>query len=222
MLTFSAEPPMTLSLDRQLIYPESDGQPMADNTEQFKWIVLLKENLECLFAENPQVFVAGDLLWYPVEGQPQIRVAPDVFVALGRPKGKRGSYRQWEEDNLPPQVVFEILSPSNRAKEMILKLQFYDRYGVSEYYIYDPQNNELTGLHRQDNQLTLIQNLSTWTSPLLGIKFELMPETLQVYYPDGRRFLTTVELNQEMTREKQRGDRLAAKLQALGIDPDTI
>jgi hypothetical protein len=32
---------MTLALDREIVYPESDGQPMADNTEQFKWIVLL-------------------------------------------------------------------------------------------------------------------------------------------------------------------------------------
>jgi Uma2 family endonuclease len=78
---------MTLSLERDIIYPDSDGQPMADNTEQFQWIVLLKENLECLFADNPNVFVAGDLLWYPVEGRPDIRVAPDVFVVLGRVEG---------------------------------------------------------------------------------------------------------------------------------------
>jgi hypothetical protein len=42
---------------------------MADNTEQFNWIMKIKENLECLFAKRPDVFVAGDLLWYPVEGQ---------------------------------------------------------------------------------------------------------------------------------------------------------
>ncbi len=43
-------------------YPESDGQPMADNTLQFQWIVLIKENLETLFRDRPDVFVAGDLL----------------------------------------------------------------------------------------------------------------------------------------------------------------
>lgn len=51
------------------------------------------------------------LLWYPVESHPEIRTAPDVLVVFGRPKGHRGSYKQWEEDNIPPQVVFEILSP---------------------------------------------------------------------------------------------------------------
>jgi Uma2 family endonuclease len=187
---------MTLSLERQIIYADSDGQPMADNTKQFRWIVLLKENLECLFAENSQVFVAGDLLWYPVEGKPEIRVAPDVFVVFGRTKGDRGSYRQWQEDNIPPQVVFEILSPGNTLKEMLKKQQFYDRYGVEEYYIYDPERNELTGLQRLEGNLAVIEEIKDWTSPRLGIRFLLTSETLEVYYPDGSPFLTTIELKQ--------------------------
>jgi len=27
-----------------------DGQPMTNNTEQYRWIVIIKENLEILFA----------------------------------------------------------------------------------------------------------------------------------------------------------------------------
>ncbi|MBD2652581.1 Uma2 family endonuclease [Synechocystis sp. FACHB-383] len=185
---------MTAALDRQIVYPDSDGQPMADNTKQFSWIVLLKENLECLFADNPDVFVAGDLLWYPVEGKPEIRVAPDVLVALGRPKGDRGSYRQWQEDNQPPQVVFEMLFPGNRLKEMNKKRDFYDFYGVEEYYVYDPDNNELVGLQRWQGKLTVIDEVEHWTSPLLGIHFELTPDDLKIFYPDRRPFLSTVAL----------------------------
>jgi Uma2 family endonuclease len=92
-----------------IIYPESDGKPIADNTKQFELIVEIKKGLNLLFINNPQVFVAGDLFWYPVEGQSKIVTAPDVMVAVGRPKGDRGSYKQWEEDNIAPQVVFEIL-----------------------------------------------------------------------------------------------------------------
>jgi hypothetical protein len=47
----------------EIVYPESDGKPMADNTKQFTWIVKIKENLEVLFKSNPDVFVAGDLFW---------------------------------------------------------------------------------------------------------------------------------------------------------------
>jgi Uma2 family endonuclease len=97
----------------KVYYPDSDGQPMADNTKQFRWIVTIKENLDLLFAADPNVFVAGDLLWYPVEGDNTIRNAPDAMVVFGRPKGDRGSYQQWKEDNIPPQVVFDVSTPLN-------------------------------------------------------------------------------------------------------------
>jgi hypothetical protein len=51
-----------------IIYPDNNGEPMSNNTEQFRLIVEIKENLELLFADDPNVFVAGDLVWYPVEG----------------------------------------------------------------------------------------------------------------------------------------------------------
>ena len=82
-------------------YPDSDGKPLAENTKQLRWIVTLFGNLSALFRSSPTVFVAGDNLWYPVEGHPEIRVAPDVYVVFGRPKGDRGSYKQWEEDGIP-------------------------------------------------------------------------------------------------------------------------
>ncbi len=218
---------MSVSLNREIIYPDSDGQPMADNTKQFRWIVLIKENLELLFAEELEVFVAGDLLWYPVEGHPEIRVAPDAMVVFGRPKGDRGSYRQWEEDNIAPQVVFEILSPGNRLKEMARKLQFYQRYGVEEYYVYDPDDNELEGFQRQEGNLELIEEINGWVSPKLGIKFVMTTETLEIYRPDGRKFLSSLELEQQRQKEaqraeqaNQRAEQLAAQLRALGIDPE--
>ena len=204
---------MNVAINRSLTYPDSDGQPMADNTKQFRWIVLIKENLELLFANEPEIFVAGDLLWYPVEGHPEIRVAPDAMVVFGRPKGDRGSYRQWEEDNIAPQVVFEILSPGNRLREMTRTWEFYDRYGVEEYYIYDPTDNELEGMQRQEGRLRVIPEMDHWISPKLGIKFVPTPETLEVYRADGRKFLSTLEL-------EQRAEKLAAQLRALGVEPE--
>lgn len=197
---------MTLSIDRTIIYPERDGQPMSDNTKQFRWIVLLKENLDCLFAEDPTVFVAGDLLWYPVEGSPEIRVAPDAMVVFGRPKGDRGSYRQWQEWDVAPQVVFEVLSPGNTYQEMRRKLKFYDRYGVEEYYVYDPDDNELTGFVRSADGLTALPEMRDWVSPRLGIRFAWTSEELAIYDPNGQRFLTTIELAEQMKQEQQRAE----------------
>jgi Uma2 family endonuclease len=211
---------MTLSAEPELVYPDSDGQPMADNTLQFRWIVLIKENLECLFANNPDVFIAGDLLWYPVEGRPEIRVAPDAMVVFGRPKGDRGSYRQWQEDSIAPQVVFEILSPGNTSAEMTRKLSFYDRYGVEEYYIYDPEPKRFSGFIRQGGTLTAIDPIQNWVSPRLGIRYLLTAETLEIYTPQGEPFRTTLELTEQLNQEKLRADKLAAQLRALGIEPN--
>ncbi|MCS6782325.1 MAG: Uma2 family endonuclease [Gloeomargarita sp. SKYBB_i_bin120] len=213
---------MTTTAKPTVIYPERDGRPMADNTLQFRWIVLIKENLEWLFAERSDVFVAGDLLWYPVEGHPEIRTAPDVMVVFGRPKGERGSYRQWEEDNIPPQVVFEILSPGNRLTEMVKKLDFYERYGVEEYYIYDPQINEGSGLVRRGLELEPLESLDGWVSPRLGIRFACQPDELVIYTPTGERFKTMVEWVQQVEQERQRAERLAAYLRSQGIDPEKI
>ena len=230
---------ITSKTSTDIIYPDSDGQPMADNTKQFQWIVTIKENLEILFASQSNVFVAGDLLWYPVSGE-TIRQAPDVSVVFGRPKGDRGSYKQWEEENIPVQVVFEILSPGNTLKEMAKKLRFYERYGVEEYYIYDPDKNDLNGWLRtqesEQNRLEVIEEINTWVSPRLGIRFHLTPQTLEIYRPDGEKFLTSVELAQQREQERQRADNaetqlleerqryqdLLKKLQEKGIDPEQL
>lgn len=213
----------------EIIYPDSDGKQMADNTLQFRWITTIKTNLDWLFADNPQVFVAGDLLWYPVEGDNKKRVAPDAMVVFGREKGDRGSYQQWKEDNIPPQVVFEILSPGNTAKEMYSKLLFYQCYGVEEYYIYDPDINELTGFVRRNNILEIIENIDSWVSPRLGIRFELNQPELNIYHPNGDPFSTYNEEKQKVLvekeraeKEKERADKLEAKLRELGINLDDI
>jgi Uma2 family endonuclease len=192
--------------DDFVIYPESDGKPMADNTIQFRWIVYIKENLEIMFATNPDVFIAGDLLWYPIKGSDKKRCAPDAMVVFGRPKGDRGSYLQWEEGNIAPQVVFEILSPSNTRQEMENKLDFYDNNGVEEYYFYDPYKNNLQGWLRSNKNLKKIPNINGWVSPRLQITFRLTASTLEIYRPDGRKFLTSIELEERAERERQRAD----------------
>ncbi len=231
------------SVNPDLFYPENDGKPMSDNTEQFRWIVIIKENLEILFAEAPDVFIAGDLLWYPVEGDNKTRQAPDAMVVVGRPKGKRGSYQQWKEANIPPQVAFEILSPRNTKREMAEKRKFYETYGVEEYYLYDPDRLRLSGWRRQGGSLVPISVMEGWVSPRLGIRFTQASGDLEIYHPNGQRFLSSVELAQQSEAERLRAEaerlrsdaaerersaasdraqQLAAYLRSIGVDPDQI
>ncbi len=198
-------------LKEEIIYPDSDGQPMSDNTKQFRYIVTTQGGLDALFQNDPNVFVAGDLLWYPIQGDNKTRIAPDVMVVFGRPKGDRGSYQQWREDNIPPQVVFEILSPGNTAKEMIKKYKFYERYRVEEYYLYDTNSGELTGWLRSGEELEEIEEMLGWVSPRLGIRFELSDTELVLYYPDGQRFASYVELAQQREIDRQRAEEAEAR-----------
>jgi hypothetical protein len=139
-----------------------------------------------------------------VEGHPDIRTGPDVLVVFGRPRGDRGSYRQWEEDNVPLTVVFEILSPSNTVREMAGKLTFYDEHGVEEYYQYDPDHNHLVVYRRGVEALRRDWKVNGYVSPRLGIRFDLSGPEMKVFYPDGRPFLTFEEIAAGRTQAEQR------------------
>jgi Uma2 family endonuclease len=247
MSTFFRAPPRP-----EIVYPDSDGQPMAENTLQFEWIVTIKGGLEATFRHRPDVFVAGDLLWYPLEGRPEIRTAPDVMIVLGRPPGYRDSYKQWGEDNIAPQVVFEIVLPRHQVKEVVRKIQFYEKYGVEEYYMYDPHSGDLAGWWRLQGNLEEIPDMAGFVSPLLQICFEPGegPDNLKILDSQGEPFATYVELVEqreaeriradEATRraddeakrsqeeakgadaERLRADRLTQRLRELGVESDSL
>jgi hypothetical protein len=88
------------------------------------------------------------------------------------------------------------------------KFQFYETSGVEEYYIYDPDTNELSGWLRNGDVLAAIPKMDGWTSPRLGIRFEL-GGTLVIRSPDGSPFLTAEELFQlrdRLTRERDKAE----------------
>jgi Uma2 family endonuclease len=206
---------MIQKLDPDLIeYPSHDGKPMAENTLQFEWISTVKNGIEGAFVHDPDVFVCGDCLWYPVRGEPGICTAPDTMVVFGRPKEHRLSYKQWLEGNIPPQVVFEILSPGNRTQEMLDKFDFYETYGVEEYYLYDPDERSLRGWIRQNDQFEGIENVeSGWVSPRMGLTIQVDDE-LTILKPNGKPVLSyhnllmqSNKLEQQTEEEKKRADK---------------
>jgi hypothetical protein len=233
--------------DTEIVYPESDGKPMADNTLQWDWMVKIVGELRGLFA-GQDVFVAGDLFWYPVPGNPKAVIAPDALVVFGRPPGYRGSYKQWEEGGIAPQVVFDVLSPNNTDDELEAKLDFYERYGVEEYYFIDPYEEQYEAFVRRGDRLrsVLRRKLNGFISPRLGVRFQT-DGGLKLFAPDGREFQTREEREQEILEElrktalafedersraieeSRRADAehrakelLAAKLRELGVDPDSV
>jgi Uma2 family endonuclease len=228
------------AVEPEVVYPESDGKPMAEGDLQYRAIVTLQGGLDDLFRDVPDVIVKADMFWYPVRGEPGVCIAPDVFVIFGRPKGDRGSYQQWVEGGVAPHVVFEVRSPSNRDAEMAAKLRFYDRHGVDEYYVYDPQGRTFDGYRRDAaGDLVRLADADGYTSPRLGVRFDLADELI-VTRPDGLRFLTYLELGDAaaaqarraaeaaaaLRREREatarRDEIIRANLRAAGIDPGTV
>jgi Uma2 family endonuclease len=197
---------MSVSPSPLIEYPCSDGKPMSDNTKQARWIFTLFGGLLAEFRDRADVFVAADNLWYPVEGEPQIRVAPDVYVVFGRPKGDRMSYLQWQEDNIPLTVVFEVLSPSNSVREMDEKLQFYDEHGVQEYYSYNPDTNELKVWIRGRATLARARFKDRFFSPRMGICFDLTGPEMRVFQSNGDAFLTYDQLKTLQEQETRRAE----------------
>lgn len=213
------KPELTLE---EIGYPESDGKPMAENTVQYRWLTRIKDGLEARFKHDPQAFVAGDLFWYPVKGQSQINQAPDVMVAIGWPKGDRGSYKQWGEDGVAPQVVFEIWSPSNTKEDKAEKFAFYDYFGVEEYYTYDPDAKAMAGWLRQGERLGLIPEMNEWKSPRLGVTFRRVESEWNLYHPNGEPFEDYVDLYTDREAERAAKEAAWAKLRELGIDPEKL
>ncbi len=210
--------------EEDALYPDSDGQPRGDSSLQFNWITRITDCLISLFARDENVFVAGDHFWYPVEGRPDIRTAPDTMVVFGRPKGDRYSYRQWREDDVAPQVVFEIWSYSTRPGDKEWKLEFYDRYGVEEFYAHDPRPGcqTMEGWLRQESKLVEIEEMNDWISPRLEVKFERAKDEWNLFLPDGEPFLDYDQIYWLREAERAAKEAAWAKLRELGIDPEKL
>lgn len=130
-----------LPLEREIEYPTSDGQPMAETTLHRKVMSSLIGGLERRYADTADVWVGGNLLLYYVEGRPEKSVAPDVLLVRGVEKRDRDTYLLWEEK--PPSLIFEITSRSTRREDTGPKKALYEELGVAELVLFDPYGDYL-------------------------------------------------------------------------------
>lgn len=129
----------------EILYPESDGRPMAETDEHRFQMNYLIEALCLWFARRKRVYATGNILLYYEEGDPRRRVSPDVMLIKGVERRRRRVYKLWEEKKAPS-VVIEVSSRGTRREDLVTKFQLYrDVLGVREYYIYDPLREYLPG-----------------------------------------------------------------------------
>lgn len=127
---------------REVDYPSSDGQPMAETDFQRKPLTYAVDALAVHFRNRDDIYVSGNLFIYYEEGNPKAAVAPDVFVVIGAAKHDRASYRLWQEPKTPD-FVMEITSKRTRSEDQGSKRGLYAFLGVEEYWQYDPTGDYL-------------------------------------------------------------------------------
>jgi Uma2 family endonuclease len=129
---------------REVEYPTGDGKPMAETDIHRQDMVDLIDVLQDRYADDPEVYVSGDLLVFYEEDNPRKHVAPDVFVVFGVPKQPpRDHYLIWKEGR-GPDLVIEITSKTTRSEDQKKKLALYrDVLKVPEYFQFDPTEDYL-------------------------------------------------------------------------------
>lgn len=125
-----------IPLHREIEYPTSDGQPMAETSLHLNVMFDLIGALRRRYRNTPDVWVGGNLFLCYEQGNPRAAVAPDVLLARGVRKYDRDNYLLWQER--PPSLIFEITSRSTRSEDVRKKKGIYERIGVEEYVLFDP------------------------------------------------------------------------------------
>ena len=131
---------MSIPLQNEIHYPESDGRPMGETEIHAQVLEDLRFALLRRYADVPDVYVWGNLFFYYREGDPKACVCPDVFLVKGvgkRTDNRRRTYKLWEEDGRVPSLVIELTSESTREEDSEKK-RLYERLGVEEYFLFDP------------------------------------------------------------------------------------
>ncbi len=174
----------------KIFYPERDGKPMGETDIHIKQILNLLFTLSWFYRDDPQVYVAADLLLYYAEGDPKEFVVPDVFVVKGVPKGERRVYKVWEEGRAPD-VVFEITSLSTRREDLGSKKVLYADLGVTEYFVFDPTNGSLRAFRLRGSDYQPLE--SPIFSESLGLELRVQANRLRLYDPKTNTLLMTAE-----------------------------
>jgi Uma2 family endonuclease len=209
----------------EIEYPSSDGEPIAESDFQRKPLTYAVEALGIYFQDRPDVYVSGDLFIYYEEGDPQARVAPDVFVVFGVSKEDRPSYFVWKEGKAPD-FVLEITSRSTVSVDQGAKRGIYAYLGVTEYFQYDPTGDylrpSLRGLQLSGENYISIRSRTTADdtlivpSEVLGLELRLDDSGLRFYDPaSGQKLLSHQEAEMVRLNAEARIAELEAELARL-------
>ena len=235
--------PTRLSLpgwDSEDEFPPENLDSNEPNMERHQHLMQMLHLIACLqwlWRDRNDYFVSGNLTVYysPRQKKSEFFRGPDFFVAKDcDPNPNRRSWVVWHEDGKYPNFILEILSESTAAMDRGEKKEIYQNiFRTPEYFLYEPETQILEGYRLQGGRYVAIPTNDRgliWSEQLelyLGIWegsvrfFDASGD--RVLMPEEDALLAMQQLEDERQKfeaEKQRADRLAERLRALGVDED--
>ncbi len=213
----------------KLFYPTGDGEPVAETYDHFYVLAIVLEVLR-QFLGDRQATVLGNQFLYYAQGFPRLRTAPDIMVIFDVATGGRDNYKIWEEGQVPA-VIFEMTSKGTRHQDEGFKKTLYEQLGVQEYWQFDPKGEwipeQLRGYRLRGE---VYEPITDSQSQPLQLRLGVDGKLIAFYRLDtGEKLLIPDELavalkqaEAQVEQERQRADRLAARLRELGEDPDAV
>jgi Uma2 family endonuclease len=177
-------------------YPTSDGRPMVETDHHRILMNDLIQTLEAYYADEPMVYVSGNLLLFYEPGNRRRHISPDVFVVKGVPKHERLNYLVWEEGK-GPDVTIELTSSSTRHEDQETKFRSYrDVLRVKEYFLFDLFGDylkpPLQGYRLRAGQYQAIRPIQgRLPSKILELHLERRGTDLRLYNPTTNQGLPT-------------------------------
>ena len=197
-----------------IIYPESDGKPMAETDLHIEEIIRMRQMLKGQFALRPNVYVSGNILMYYEEGNIHASVSPDILVSFGIGQKRRRTYKVWEEGK-PPDFVMEFSSKGTYRDDLGNKVELYARIGVAEYFLYDAERrylpSPLMAFRLVDREYVEIPESHDggFFSEILNLTIHLQDDSFGVYDPSTEKWLLSAEerVEQEVDARQKAEDK---------------
>ena len=206
------------TVPRKIEYPTSDGKPMAETTIHRDAMIDLIQTLQARYADDPMVYVSGNMLMFYEEGNRRKHLSPDVFLVLGIPDTLRHNYLLWEEGK-GPDLVIELTSKSSRREDQEKKRDLYrDVLRVAEYILFDPLGEylrpPLQGYRLADGDYLPIEPVAGRLPSLVtGLQFEANGPELRLFDPTLGRWLPN--LRERTSAAEARAETAEAEVERL-------
>jgi len=200
-------------------YPSSDGKPMAESEIHLLVMVEVFQMLRNHFASRADAYIIANMLWYWKRGKPSACSSPDIMVIFGVDKTVRRSFKSWAEGGAVPAVAIEMASKSTWRQRLNENMEEYERLGVKEYFIFDPDSRylpeQLMGFRLRKGRYVAVKPDDDGAMLSREMNLRLIPRGKHLRPADqntGKLLLTDAELAAE---ERERADSLQAELDRL-------